>query len=104
MLKKYGKKFLKRRLHYLSLVAYFRISLHRLRHLGLIIFSEESFLKNFIKISLQPGESKEVSFTLTQKDLSFFKRDMTFGTEPGRFQVFVGGNSRDTKMVEFTLK
>ena len=61
-------------------------------------------LKNFIKISLQPGESKEVSFTLTQKDLSFFKRDMTFGTEPGRFQVFVGGNSRDTKMVEFTLK
>jgi beta-glucosidase len=61
-------------------------------------------LKGFQKIMLQPGESKMVSFTLTTKDLSFYRRDMTFGTEPGKFNVFVGGNSRDVKQAEFTLK
>jgi beta-glucosidase len=61
-------------------------------------------LKAFQKILLKAGESKEMSFTLTQKDLSFYRADMTFGTEPGKFQVFVGGNSRDTKQAEFSLK
>jgi beta-glucosidase len=61
-------------------------------------------LKGFQKISLAPGEAKTVTFKLTINDLSFFKRDMTFGTEPGKFQVFIGGNSRDTKQAEFTLR
>lgn len=61
-------------------------------------------LKGFQKIMLQPGESKTVTFTLTEKDLSFYRRDMTFGTEPGKFHVFVGGNSRDAKHAAFTLK
>ncbi|HYF66774.1 MAG TPA: glycoside hydrolase family 3 N-terminal domain-containing protein [Ohtaekwangia sp.] len=61
-------------------------------------------LKRFEKIALQPGQSQEVSFTLTQEDLSFYKRDMSFGTEPGRFDVFIGGNSRDTKRATFTLE
>lgn len=61
-------------------------------------------LKGFEKITLQPGESKEVTFSLSTKDLSFYKRDMSFGVEPGKFQVFVGGNSRDVKQAEFVLK
>lgn len=61
-------------------------------------------LKGFQKIMLQPGESKEVTFTLSPKDLSFYRRDMTFGTEPGKFHVYVGGNSRDVKQAEFILK
>jgi beta-glucosidase len=61
-------------------------------------------LKGFEKIKLNPGESKTVTFKLTQHDISFYKRDMTFGTEPGRFVVFVGGNSRDTKQAEFILQ
>jgi beta-glucosidase len=61
-------------------------------------------LKGFKKISLAPGETKTITFTLTTSDLSFYKRDMTFGTEPGKFHVFVGGNSRDTKSGEFTLQ
>jgi beta-glucosidase len=61
-------------------------------------------LKGFEKIKLNPGESKTVTFKLTQQDISFYKRDMTFGTEPGRFVVFVGGNSRDTKQAEFILQ
>lgn len=61
-------------------------------------------LKGFQKITLLPGESRTVTFTLTNADLSFYKRDMSFGTEPGKFHVFVGGNSRDVKKAEFSLK
>jgi beta-glucosidase len=61
-------------------------------------------LKNFQKIALRPGESKDVTFTITNNDLSFYRRDMTWGSEPGKFQVFVGGNSRDVEQVEFELK
>jgi beta-glucosidase len=60
-------------------------------------------LKGFQKIMLQPGESKEIVFTLSAKDLSFYRRDMTFGTEPGKFIVYVGTNSRDVKQLEFEL-
>jgi len=60
-------------------------------------------LKGFQKISLQPGESKQVAFMLTAKDLSFYKQDLSWGTEPGDFHVFVGGNSRDVKQAAFRL-
>ncbi len=61
-------------------------------------------LKAFQKIMIQPGESKTITFKLTIKDLSFYKRDMTFGAEPGKFVVFVGGNSRDVNTATFSLK
>ncbi len=61
-------------------------------------------LKNFQKIMIQPGESKDVVFKLNNHDLSFFRKDMSFGSEPGKFQVFIGGNSRDLKQAEFILK
>ncbi|MBE0653748.1 MAG: glycoside hydrolase family 3 C-terminal domain-containing protein, partial [Bacteroidales bacterium] len=60
-------------------------------------------LKGFRKILLQPGESKEIEFLITSKDLSFYRADMTFGTEPGEFEVFVGGNSRDVISAKFQL-
>jgi beta-glucosidase len=61
-------------------------------------------LKGFQKMMLQPGESKKVTFTLTAADLSFYKKDMSFGTEPGSFRIFIGTNSRDVKQAEFILK
>lgn len=61
-------------------------------------------LKAFQKIELKAGESKEVNFTLTAKDLSFYNADLQFVAEPGEFKVFVGGNSRDVKETSFTLK
>ncbi len=61
-------------------------------------------LKGFQKIKLAAGESKEISFTLSSNDLSFYRKDMTWGTEPGQFNVYVGGNSRDVKKTEFVLK
>lgn len=61
-------------------------------------------LKGFEKISLKPGESKRVSFSLSAKDLAFYTRDMTFKAEPGTFQVFVGPNSAAGLSAEFELK
>lgn len=60
-------------------------------------------LKGFQKIMLKQGESKDVTFQLSAHDLSFYRRDMTFGTEPGKFEVYVGGNSRDVKSASFVL-
>jgi beta-glucosidase len=61
-------------------------------------------LKGFRKIMLQPGESKTITFKLSMKDLSYYRKDMTFGTEPGKFEVYVGGNSRDVKSAVFILE
>jgi len=61
-------------------------------------------LKGFEKISLQPGESKVVNFTITPDMLAFHRIDMSFGTEPGDFEVFIGTSSADTKKAGFTLK
>jgi beta-glucosidase len=61
-------------------------------------------LKGFQKILLKPGESMDVSFTLSADDLSFYRADMSYGSEPGEFFVYVGGNSRDVKEARFVLK
>lgn len=61
-------------------------------------------LKAFEKVALKAGEKKTVTFSLTTKDLSFYKSDLSFGYEPGQFHVFVGGNSRDVKKSEFVVK
>ncbi|HPL77281.1 MAG TPA: beta-glucosidase BglX [Paludibacteraceae bacterium] len=60
-------------------------------------------LKGFEKIFLKAGESKEVSFTITPDLLAFHRLDMTYGTEPGDFKLFIGGNSRDVKETSFKL-
>jgi beta-glucosidase len=60
-------------------------------------------LKGFQKIMLQPGESREVKFTLTERDLSFYRQNMTFGTEPGEYEVMVGGSSDAVKRVRVKL-
>ena len=60
-------------------------------------------LKGFKKIFLKAGETQNVSFTLTGKDLSFYNSELKFVAEPGKFQVMVGPNSRDVKIGEFEL-
>ena len=60
-------------------------------------------LKGFEKIMLKPGETKEVKFTLTDRDLSFYRRDMSFGSEPGDFEIMVGGNSAEVKKLKVQM-
>jgi len=60
-------------------------------------------LKSFQQVFIKKGESTEVVFTLGVDDLKFYNNDLNFVSEPGDFKVFVGGNSRDTKMADFVL-
>jgi beta-glucosidase len=61
-------------------------------------------LKGFQKVFLKAGETKTITFQLTNELLSFYRHDLSFGSEPGEFQLFVGGNSRDVKQSGFTLR
>jgi len=60
-------------------------------------------LKGFEKIKLNAGESRVVTFRLTEKDLSYWNNELKWKADPGKFKVFVGGNSRDVKEGEFEL-
>lgn len=60
-------------------------------------------LKGFKKVHVKAGETKTVNFTIRVNDLSFYNSDLHFGAEPGKFEVFIGSNSRDVKKAEFTL-
>lgn len=48
-------------------------------------------LKRFAKIHLEPGQSRTLSFKLNRDDLSFIGADNKPTTEPGDFEVMVGG-------------
>jgi beta-glucosidase len=61
-------------------------------------------LKGFQKIRLEKGQSKIVSFRLSEKDLSYWNRDLKFKADSGTFKVFVGGNSRDVQEASFELQ
>ena len=52
-------------------------------------------LRGFRRITLNPGETKTVEFTLGPEELSFLNRDMHRVVEPGTFTIMVGGNSID---------
>ena len=60
-------------------------------------------LKGFEKIALKMGESKVVTFTITPDMLAFHRADMSYGTEPGDYKLFIGTNSRDVKETNFKL-
>ncbi|MEE9347141.1 MAG: beta-glucosidase BglX [Robiginitomaculum sp.] len=60
-------------------------------------------LKGFEQITLDAGQSQTVSFTLTAKDLSFYRADMSFGAEAGAFNIFIGSASDNTRKAAFTL-
>ena len=47
-------------------------------------------LRRFEKISLQPGETKKVQFTIDASDLAFVNLQNQWITEPGEFNVMIG--------------
>ena len=60
-------------------------------------------LKGFLKVNLKKGESRQLTFHLGPNDLKFYNDNLQFVAEPGAFEVFVGGNSRDVQTASFTL-
>jgi beta-glucosidase len=60
-------------------------------------------LKGFQRISLKPGEKKNVTFTLSTDALSFWNAEMKKVTEPGDFKLWVGGSSNSGLESEFSV-
>lgn len=62
-------------------------------------------LKGFCKVSLKPGEEKEVSFTIDRSALSYFDaRNHQWVAEPGAFEAIVAASATDIRgRVEFKL-
>jgi beta-glucosidase len=63
-------------------------------------------LKGFRKVSLAPGETVTVAFTLTAKELSYYDPSgKDWVAEPGEFEVLLGSSSRDIRAsARFTLR
>lgn len=60
-------------------------------------------LKGFQKISLQPGESKELVFRVGDAELAFYNEQLEYKSEPGVFHIYLGGDSRADRKASFTL-
>jgi len=61
-------------------------------------------LKEFEKVYIPKGETKEVVFSLRASDLAFYHPDLSFYAEPGEFTVYVGGDSNASLSANFTLE
>jgi beta-glucosidase len=59
-------------------------------------------LKNFEKLFLRAGETKTVTFKITDEDLSFFsEKQNKWIYEPGDFEALIGSSSRDIRLKKF---
>ena len=57
----------------------------------------EKNLAGFERVHLQPGETKEVKFTIDRKHLELLDVDMKWVVEPGEFVVMAGASSEDIR-------
>jgi len=56
-------------------------------------------LKGFIKVELDPGEEKTVSFTLDKRSFAYYNTDIKdWYVESGEYQILIGSSSRDIRL------
>ena len=54
-------------------------------------------LKGFKRITLKPGETEKVVFTLSANELAFYDLNMKLSVQPGMYEVMVGASSSDIR-------
>lgn len=60
-------------------------------------------LKGFEMIELKAGETKTITFTLTDAELGFYNNQNEFVVEPGTFKIMVGGSSDANLTTQFNV-
>ena len=60
-------------------------------------------LKGFELVSLKPGETKKVIFTIDEKMLQFYSTNNTWESETGDFNIFIGTDSTTKRKATFVL-
>lgn len=61
-------------------------------------------LKGFRRVTLDPGESRDVTFTVTPDMLRFYNSELEYVWEPGEFDLMAGPDSRNLITRRFELK
>lgn len=67
------------------------------------VVPRERMLKGFEKVSIAPGETRTVTFTLAPKTFEIYDADHKWTVEPGEWRIEVGASSADTKSVMITM-
>jgi beta-glucosidase len=60
-------------------------------------------LKGFQKVQLQPGESRDVSFTLSGHELGYYDTTGHWLVEPGKYQLWLAKDSASGQPADFEL-
>lgn len=60
-------------------------------------------LKGFELVELEPGETKTVTFNITEEMLTFYTASGKWEAEDGEFELMVGGNSEEVQTVKFNF-
>ena len=55
-------------------------------------------LKRFQRMSLAPGASTTVTFTVGPEQLRMLDRDLKWLVEPGAFRIMIGSSSKDIRL------
>ncbi|MDC7125045.1 MAG: glycoside hydrolase family 3 C-terminal domain-containing protein [Spirochaetales bacterium] len=64
-----------------------------------VVFKPEKELKSFDKISLQPGETKTITFNLDKRSFSFWdSSNSSWIVESGDYEILVGSSSTDIRL------
>ena len=73
------------------------------RNLGASVEQPVRSLEGFKRVTLQPGESKQVSFDLGFSELSFYNTESKAVIEPTHYTVWVGGSSLAKDEADFKV-
>jgi beta-glucosidase len=58
-------------------------------------------LKDFKKVSLQPGESRRIEFVINKEKLSFYNAQLKWIAEQGRYDIMIGSASDDIRLASY---
>lgn len=61
-------------------------------------------LKGYQKVCLEPGEMKEISFTISEEALRYYHSNLEFTSDNGEFHAMIGPNSTELTSLSFRLK
>lgn len=70
------------------------------RDVGSSVTTYEKNLRGFERVSLKPGETKEITFVIPGDDFKLWNREMKHVIEPGEFKIMIGSSSENIKVTD----
>jgi beta-glucosidase len=74
-----------------------------IRNIGGSVEEPVRELRGFQRVTLKPGESRQLQFSLSFRELSYYNLDMERVIEPTEYDVWVGGSSDATLGTQFEV-